>query len=180
MQPQDQQDTHVLIVDDDELFRDAVGLQLEQSGWAVHSAESYKEALRLFQYNESIKLVILDHPTVGANVRGIVHLLRSVRPDTVIVGNSGASRRTEFAAAGVSQYLQKPWRLADLLGILNRRIRSCVECGIRLPLRQPGPDETGRSWACAFCGSRYRALLDDASEPEIRTNAVAADEPEQT
>jgi CheY-like chemotaxis protein len=168
---------HVLIIDDDESFRDAVAGQFKRSGWSVHAAETYEDGLQVFQLNQEIGLVIIDHATVGADVGGVVHLLRAVRPNTFIVGNSGEDRRAEFAEAGVNEYLQKPWRVPDLLGTLDRRIASCVECGMPLPLRRPAPGESGSSWACAYCGSRYRAVLEQGSPPEFRSNALRVDQP---
>lgn len=167
---------HVLIVDDDAAFRDVVAAQLRQAGCATKTAKTYEEGLRLFTQDEAIKLVILDHPNVGAGVSGVVGAMRQVRPGTTIVGNSGSDRRAEFAAAGVEHFLLKPWRITDLYGLLNRRIEFCVDCDWPLPLLRPRPDEPAQSWICATCGARYRAVLDPSAPPDLRRNVFAAED----
>ena len=44
-----------------------------------------------------------------------------------------------------------------------------------LPLRRPRPGEHASSWACSYCDSRYRAVLDDSCPAEITHNARLAD-----
>ncbi len=161
MKPSTEHDGTVLVVDDDAVFRGAVVEQLKRVGIAVRAVESYESGLEAAQGDPSVRVVLLDHPTVGARVDLMVDALRAIRPDALIIGNSGADRRLEFAAAGVAQYLQKPWRMPEFLSLLRRRIGVCVECGRPLPLRLPGPDETGQRWVCATCGARYCALLDE-------------------
>ena len=168
-----------MIVDDDAAFRDVVAAQLRQAGCAAKTAKSYEEGLRLFAQDDAIRLVVLDHPTLGARVDGVVHAMRDVRPDAMIIGNSGSDRRQEFAAAGVRHYLQKPWRVTDLLDLLNRRIQFCVDCDWPLPLLLPRPTEPARSWACAVCGARYRAVLDQSAPPDVRRNVIAAEQSER-
>jgi CheY-like chemotaxis protein len=165
----------VLIVDDDDGFRGALVKQIQSAGGAAAGAESYEEALGLVERHPEIRVVILDHPTVGSDVGLIVEALRRLRPELAIVGNSGADRRAEFADAGVTRYLQKPWRLADLVALLSGRYESCVGCGSPLPLRRPGPGENGCSWICVSCGARYRAVFDETAPEPWRGYALPAE-----
>lgn len=170
---------HVLIVDDDAAFRNVVAAQLRQAGCAAKTAATYEEGLQLFTQDSAIKLVILDHPTIGARVDGVVNAMRNTRPDTTIIGNSGSDRRHEFAAAGVKHFLQKPWRISDLLDLLNRRIEFCVDCNWPLPLLRPCPGEPAQRWVCAVCGARYRAVLDRSAPTEVQRNVVSANDVER-
>jgi CheY-like chemotaxis protein len=166
---------HLLIIDDDADFRRVVVAQLRSAGCAASTAASYEEGIRVLEGDDSINAVLLDHPTVSSRVVGVVDTLRRARPSAAIVGNSGSDRRREFALAGVSRYLQKPWRLDDLARVLSTRVEACVTCGRRLPLRLPVPGEQGESWVCASWGARYFALLDECAPEELRPYATRAD-----
>jgi hypothetical protein len=50
----------------------------------------------------------------------------------------------------------------------RERIDTCIQCGLSLPLFKPSADEAAQSYACAFCGTRYRAVLDDAAPEDER------------
>lgn len=165
---------HLLIIDDDDDFRRVMVAQLRSAGCAASIAASYEEGIRILECDDSINAVLLDHPTVSSRVVGVVDTLRHVRPSAAIVGNSGSDRRREFALAGVSRYLQKPWRLDDLARVLSTRVEACVTCGRRLPLRLPAPGEPGESWVCTSCGARYYALLDECAPEELRPYATRA------
>lgn len=166
---------HVLIIDDERGFRDVVVAQFAQAGAKAVAAESYEAGLQVFARDPEIKLVILDHPTVGCRVEGIVNSLRDLRPDVTIVGNSGGHRQAEFATAGVDKYLQKPWRLPELLALIAPRIEYCIDCQRPLPLRLPLPGEIADRWICASCGARYRAVLVEGADEEQRRYVLRAD-----
>lgn len=165
---------HLLIIDDDDDFRRVVVTQLRTAGCAASTASTYEEGIQILERDASINAVLLDHPTVSSRVVGVVDTVRRVRPGAAIVGNSGSDRRHEFALAGVSRYLQKPWRLDDLARALSKRVEACVTCGRPLPLRLPVPGEQGESWVCASCGARYHALLDESAPEELRPYARRA------
>ena len=122
-----------------------------------------------------IDVVLLDHPTAGTKIDEVVESLRAAKPGLTIVGNSGADRRQEFARAGVKRFLDKPWRVDELITILKGRMRSCGECGLPLPLRRPLEGEVGGHWVCAFCGSRYLGLLDEDAPEQLISNARRAE-----
>ena len=112
-------------------------------------------------------------PKTSENVLEFVARFKKLRPEAILVGNSGSDRRDEFAVAGVGRYLDKPWGLDDLLALLRERYGNCVDCGMPLPLRRPRSNETGTSWACAACGSRYWGIRDDETPEDWQPNAVA-------
>ncbi len=166
----------VLVVDDDVMFRDGVAARLRDAGWAALVAPDYEEGLKRFAENQDVRVVILDHPTIGCDASAIVKALKRCRPEATIIGNSGADRRSEFAAAGVDDYLQKPWRIADLMSVLRLPLGACVECGLPLPLRMAGPDETAQHWVCASCGARYQGIYVAALAGEVGRYVVRADQ----
>ena len=165
----------ILVVDDDGVFRGAVELQLEQHSLVCRTATSYQEAQLVLQRAPAIDIVLLDHPPAATSMGDVVKSLRAARPGLTIVGNSGADRRQEFARAGVKRFLDKPWRVDELITILKGRMRSCGECGLPLPLRRPLEGEVGGQWVCAFCGSRYLGLLDEDAPEQLISNARRAE-----
>lgn len=167
-------DGRILIIDDDEAFRRVVTAQLQHAACSSIAVETWEEGLDIFRRDADIEVVLLDHPTVNSGVKSLVDAFRAVRPAVTIVGNSGSDRRADFAAAGVTQYLHKPWRMTELFTLLPSRLLTCGECGSHLPLRRPKPDETGQSWVCATCGARYYAVLDADASPDLRPYAVPA------
>ena len=57
-----------------------------------------------------------------------------------LIGTSGADRRSEFAARGVTRFLEKPWQLGDLLRALdtsNPRFRRVVPLDPWMSVRFP-------------------------------------------
>lgn len=164
-----------LVVDDELIFRETICSQLAAIGCTCFQAESYTDALRVLERERDIDFVLLDHPSPSENTRDFVTQFRKLRPEAILVGNSGSDRREDFSAAGVGRYLDKPWGLGDLLVLLRERYGDCVDCGIPLPLRRPRPHETGTSWACASCGSCYWGIRDDETPEDWQRNAVAVD-----
>ncbi len=54
--------------------------------------------------------------------------------------------------------------------LLIRRIESCNQCGLALPLRQPLKGDEVRDWKCQGCGAQYWAVLAEDAADEIRQN----------
>ena len=63
--------------------------------------------------------MILDHGVTGERVADFVTVAKKVRPELIIVGSSSSDCRREFDEAGADCFLQKPWRLAELIKVLK-------------------------------------------------------------
>lgn len=161
----------VLVLDDDALLRKAIVGTLEDCGAACYAADSLAHAERLLVKDEGLAYAILDFDMPASTPAEAIEKITTIRPDVVIIGTSGLYHREDFAALGVERFLQKPWLTSDLINVIMGRIGKCMECGLPLPLRRPKRDEEGERWMCAFCGSRYRAILDDSFPPDVMRNA---------
>ena len=73
----------------------------------------------MLEKDEGLRYVVLDFDMPNTSTSATVKQLRSVRPDVVIVGNSGANHRDDFSATGVEHFLTKPWRAAGLIDLLG-------------------------------------------------------------
>ncbi|MCK6485163.1 MAG: response regulator [Phycisphaerae bacterium] len=165
---------HALVVDEQAISRRMVINALQSIGCSCHSAESAAAAVKFVQNDRDIRVVILDVDMPGSRVDSfslvgpLVTRLRQLRPSLVFVGNSTIDRREDFAAHGVTRFLQEPWDIDDLIRLLTGRMGNCLECGLTLPLRQPSTGETAGAWVCRGCGARYQGVLDEAFPETIR------------
>ena len=117
---------HLLIVEDDELLRDALAAQLGQAGHSVATAAN--GALAQVQL-ESTRFdgVILD---LGLPVVDGMEVLRWIRrrllalPVLILTARDGVEDRVQGLTAGADDYLTKPFSMAELearlLALLRR------------------------------------------------------------
>ncbi len=112
-------DRTILIVEDDELLRDAFKLLLEDAGYQVIEAGSAGEALHLVT-GRLPSLVVLD---LGLPDRSGLDVVREMRKDPdlkdtpviALTGRVGERERRACIDAGCDRYLAKPVAPTDLL-----------------------------------------------------------------
>ncbi len=116
--------SRILVVDDEQLIREACATALSDLGFTVVMAEDGKDALeRAREPGPSISVVItdLDMPILGG--RGLIEALRGVLPSTPIIVTSGAVEDEESAFLRqdprVRVVLQKPFSLAQLVAAVG-------------------------------------------------------------
>lgn len=163
-----------LLVDDEAVVRRACASQLAAAGCDCQVAETYSDALELFQRDPQISVVILDHGVAGDNTMAFVRQLKTIRPGVILVGSSGRDFCHDFTTAGVPRFLLKPWTADDLIRTVHK-IAECVSCGLPIPLQRPLPGQKGSHWVCRGCGSRYHATLDEDAPPEHRDHVEYLD-----
>jgi CheY-like chemotaxis protein len=117
----------VLVVDDESVVRQMVKMTLERAGRAVAVAESGEEAVEILdRLRDRIEIALVDSKA-AANAGGgdLITRLRELRPDLRIIVSSSftpAEAAEHFPTANVNGYLQKPWRISELLAILDQVI----------------------------------------------------------
>ncbi len=112
-------DRTILIVEDDDLLRDAFKILLEDAGYQVLEAGTGAEALRLAQ-ERLPALVILD---MGLPDRPGLQVVRDIRRDPDLAGTSvialtgrvGEEEKRACLDAGCDRYLSKPIAPSHLL-----------------------------------------------------------------
>lgn len=120
--------TTVLLVEDDELLRDAFRMLLEDSGYDVIEAGSAADALRLVA-EKNPAVVVLD---LGLPDRSGLDVVRELRADprlshlpvVALTGRVGEDERRACLAAGCSLYLAKPVEPSRLLDAIPTLITS--------------------------------------------------------
>lgn len=116
----------ILVVDDEPDLLAVIAETLVRAGHRVLTAESPDQALALFEEHEP-DLVLTDifMPHVG----GLVVLMELAKraPGRVIAMSGGGSRRLvevleDAGAFGACRTLRKPFRQAELLGLVNETL----------------------------------------------------------
>lgn len=115
-------DRTILIVEDDELLRDAFKLLLEDAGYQVLEAGTARDAIE--QVTEKLpSVVVLD---MGLPDRPGLDVVRAMRADPdlretpviALTGRVGEAEKRECLDAGCDRYLTKPVAPSDLLAEL--------------------------------------------------------------
>lgn len=137
--------TSILIIEDDDLFREALGDALTERGYTVYRARDGNEGMNLYRV-EPTDLVLTD--IVMPNQEGTVtiEMLRREFPDVGIIAMSGglahdAPLYLKIATAlGANRTLKKPFTVETLLEAMQ-----AVLAGRRLPPNPEGPAGTSAS-----------------------------------
>ena len=107
----------VLIVDDEEEFRDLTGKRLKKRGLDVFLAESGLDALAVLQKN-SIDVVLLDVKMPGMDGIETLRRIRTTHPQVEVVlltGHASIDSGIEGMKFGAFDYMMKPVELEQLL-----------------------------------------------------------------
>ena len=125
--------THrVLLVEDDELIRGMVALNLEEEGYEVVQADNGREALNLFENNsklnsgQTIDLVILDLMLPEVNGLDICRLLRyggNSIPIIILSAKAAETDRVLGLEIGADDYVTKPFSMKELVARCRALLR---------------------------------------------------------
>ena len=113
---------HILIVDDDASVRDALATALRKS-YVVHGAATGDEGCQILE-RHPIAAIILDVMLGRENGLEMVARFRTLSQAPIMVLTAYGSEEVAVRAlrAGVSDYLRKPFNLADLRASLSRLV----------------------------------------------------------
>jgi DNA-binding NtrC family response regulator len=122
--------TRILLVDDDELVLQPLGLLLQLMGFDVTAASNVAEALKLISSNVyDVLLSDLQMPGAGGGLT-VVSAMRHANPKTVTILLSGFPERHTASQAvllQVDQILVKPMKITALVKAINERLASVTE-----------------------------------------------------
>lgn len=108
----------ILIVEDEEIVRKILEMQIASFGYEVHSAELPGEGISWFVENKDmVDLVLLDMNMPEMDGLEVFRRMKDVDPDVKVLVLSGYSQHGKIEAAlkeGVIDYLTKPVRKAVL------------------------------------------------------------------
>jgi PAS domain S-box-containing protein len=122
------QQAAVLVVEDEDVLREAVAKALRKNGFEVFEAANGSLAIDLLRANQGrIDVILLDMTIPGASSREVVAEAANVRPDTRVVLTSAYSHEVFSGATSPPQirsFIRKPFQLADLVKTLRHSLVS--------------------------------------------------------
>ncbi len=161
---------HLLIVEDDELLRDALGSLLEQAGHRVTMAPDGESALARFA-EAAFDGVVLDLGLPGIDGLAVLRRLRAQQPALpvlILTARDGVDDRVAGLNAGADDYLTKPFSGDELKARLQAMLRRA-----KLPAFGPsGTASTGSTSSGGGGGGGVRGGR-SASEPLLRVDAAS-------
>ena len=116
---------NILIVEDDPVVADAIGMILTQAGYYHVHARTIEAALRELNYSQ-VDAVLLDLNLPNGDETRLAQLIRKNHvpaPILVASGNSHVDDRITALGAGAEGYLAKPFDRFELLAHLEATIR---------------------------------------------------------
>ncbi|MFQ5417357.1 MAG: sigma-54-dependent transcriptional regulator [Myxococcota bacterium] len=123
-------ETHVLVVDDEELYRRALERILKRVGHTVTTARDASEALGVVS-RQRVDLVLADIQMPGINGLELVRQIHEISPNLpciVITGYGTPQNSVEALRAGAFWYLEKPFDQGHLDVVLTL-VDQAIELG---------------------------------------------------
>jgi PAS domain S-box-containing protein len=124
--PVPSQDGTVLVVEDENLLRQAVVKMLRKNGFAVFEAIDGSSAIDHLRSNGArIDAVLLDMTIPGASCHEVVAEAANARPDIKVILTSAYSQEAiagTMSPPQIRSFIRKPFQLGDLV----RTLRSCL------------------------------------------------------
>jgi CheY-like chemotaxis protein len=120
-------DRFVMLIDDDDDIRDAIGAILRFKGYGFVGAAGGDEALALLRGGVRPFLIILDLMMPGMSGQQLKALLdadRTLRSIPVVVLSGHGDTAQTAAALGAQGWIRKPIELSELVAIVERYARS--------------------------------------------------------
>ncbi|MCQ6256627.1 PAS domain-containing sensor histidine kinase [Pseudomonas sp. Q11] len=112
----------VLVVDDDSLVLTSTRLLIEDLGHRVFCAPSAAQALRMYELNPDIDLVITDMAMPQMDGAQLAKLLRDRQPNLPIILATGYAERLEGFATQLPR-LTKPFKQIDLVQVIAQTMK---------------------------------------------------------
>jgi two-component system cell cycle sensor histidine kinase/response regulator CckA len=108
----------ILIVDDDESICAMARSMVENMGYDALTAADGRQAVEVYrQHSKEIVCVLLDLTMPHMNGEEAFGALRQIQPDVNVILCSGYNREDatlRFAGRGLADFIQKPYKMADL------------------------------------------------------------------
>ena len=116
------QQARVVIVDDDDLFRESLGLNLSEEGFEVVDFPDGESVLEFFEKGNPADAALLDWRMPGLDGLGVLRRLRETRVETPVIFLTMLSDEIYEEAAlkwGAVDFIDKSRRLPIILGRLK-------------------------------------------------------------
>jgi len=122
-------DKTILLVDDEELFRERLAKAFSQRGFTVFTAGNFDEALQVID-KQMPPLGVIDLKMPGRSGLELIAAARQSNPNmqlVVLTGYGSIATATEAVRLGALYYLPKPADVDDILGAFARNPKLALE-----------------------------------------------------
>ncbi len=123
----------ILLVDDEPMILEPAAQMLRMLGYTVYPAASGQEAVALYsEKGDRIDLVILDMILPGISGSQVLEMLMDINPGVRVILSSGYGLQGEVQKvmeAGCRGFIQKPYSMKELSGIVNQVLSSSSGIG---------------------------------------------------
>ena len=153
----------IVIVDDDDLFRESLGLNLAEEGYEVVDFDSGESALEYLLTGDSADAVLLDWRMPGLDGLGVLRSLRQRRIETPVIFLTVLSDEIYEEAAlkwGAVDFIDKSRRLSIILQRLKlitegaKPSGAAADGGPEPPIQRHGPLELRHQIKRAYWGGQ--------------------------
>jgi len=107
----------VLIVDDEKDIVNVLKDYLSIFELDVNSAGSAENALNILEFKR-FDIIISDHMMPGIDGSEFTRIVKSLYPETIVIGISGHPCKDAFINAGADEFLSKPINFDQLLEVI--------------------------------------------------------------
>lgn len=138
----------ILAVEDDATQQRIISLLCERFGYDVVTVSSCKKAMSAFQLTQDIDVVLMDGElncgVTGLECARIIRTLERARgkrvPIIAMTGMAMPGDRERCLAAGMDDYLAKPFSMEEFHSIVNKWVRTDTQGNVlRVPITTPAP-----------------------------------------
>ena len=112
----------VLIVDDEDRFRESLSKQLEMRGFEAFDASNGEDAIKIVRHDNP-QVVILDQKMPGMDGIQTLKELKRIRPEVQIIMHTGHGSIESARLTGkhdVFSYLEKPSSIEEIVDTVTR------------------------------------------------------------
>lgn len=116
----------VLIIDDDEMLRDTLAINLRKVDFDAITAESSEKAAEILN-RISVDAIVLDRMMGGMDGLGFLKTMRGKNNNTPVImltAMSGPENTIDGLSGGANDYMSKPFQFQELVLRLNNIIRN--------------------------------------------------------
>lgn len=111
----------VLLIDDEDRFREALARQLDNRGFSVMDADNGEDAVKIVRHR-SPEVVILDQKMPGMDGIQTLQELKKIRPEVQVIIHTGHGSVESARLTGkhdVYAYVEKPCELDRMIEVIN-------------------------------------------------------------
>jgi len=122
-------DRTIILVDDEELFRERLARAFRQRGFTVFTAGNFEEAMRVIG-EQRPNLGVIDLKMPGRSGLELIAAAREINAEmqiVVLTGYGSIATATEAVRLGALYYLPKPADVDDILGAFARNPELALE-----------------------------------------------------